>query len=387
MGATGLGIFSPSTFPKNLIISNLIPLKPQMKASPQKPPTPAHALSYSQFTCIFPVTVGPKFVRLHFNPSSYSGFESTAFFTVKAGSFTLHRNFTAPGLLVKEFCINVEENQKLNLTFIFFSTTSMNFYAFINGIGIVSMPKDLYYYSREDQSVEKVPLYVGQSPEFYINYNMALKKFFRLNVGGSLVQQTEDTGFFRVWYPNVNFLKSSGLIPHNSTFIPNYSMIENYTAPDEVYRSAMAMGPNRSKNLQSNLTWELRVDSGFNYLVRLHFCETEPNINFIGERRFEIYIDYQIAEPDADILLWTDENRETPIYKEYVVMIRKKGLDGEKQHILSIDLHPRSDSILQEAILNGIEVFKLSNRDGSLTKPDLELGVNILVTEIGRAHV
>ena len=43
MGATGLGIFSPSTFPKNLIISNLIPLKPQMKASPQKPPTPAHA--------------------------------------------------------------------------------------------------------------------------------------------------------------------------------------------------------------------------------------------------------------------------------------------------------------------------------------------------------
>ena len=164
-------------------------------------------------------------------------------------------------------------------------------------------------------------------------------------------------------------------------------MIENYTAPDEVYRSAMAMGPNRSKNLQSNLTWELRVDSGFNYLVRLHFCETEPNINFVGERRFEIYIDYQIAEPDADILLWTDENRETPIYKEYVVMIRKKGLDGEKQHILSIDLHPRSDSILQEAILNGIEVFKLSNRDGSLTKPDLELGVNSPVTAVKRTSI
>ena len=65
------------------------------------------------------------------------------------------------------------------------------------------MPKDLYYYSREDRSVEKVPLYVGQSPEFHINYNMALEKFFRLNVGGSLVQQTEDTGFFRVWYPDV----------------------------------------------------------------------------------------------------------------------------------------------------------------------------------------
>ena len=148
-------------------------------------------ISYSQFTYIFPVTVGPKFVRLHFNPSSYSGFKSTAFFTVKAGSFTLHRNFTAPGLLVKEFCINVEENQKLNLTFIPFSTTSMNLYAFINGIEILSMPKDLYYYSREDRSDEKGPVYVGQSLQFYINYNMALEKVCQLNVGGSLVSPTK----------------------------------------------------------------------------------------------------------------------------------------------------------------------------------------------------
>uniref|UniRef100_A0A7N2N5U3 Protein kinase domain-containing protein n=1 Tax=Quercus lobata TaxID=97700 RepID=A0A7N2N5U3_QUELO len=339
-------------------------------------------ISYSQFTYIFPVTVGPKFVRLHFYPSFYSGFEgSIAFFTVKAGSFTLLRNFTASAIyadsfqkqIVKEFCINVEENQKLNLTFIPFSTTSMNFYAFINGIEIVSLPKDLYY-SREDRSDEKVPVYVGQGPLFYINYNMALEKVFRLNVGGSLVSPTEDTGFFRVWNPDVNYFNSSGAIPHNSTFIPKYLKIINYAAPDGVYQSARTMDPFR--NTQSNMTWGVPVDSGFNYLVRLHFCEIDRDVRYVGERRFTIYIDYQLAEESADVLLWTDENKYMPFYKDYVVMVRKKGLDGEKQHILSIDLHPMSDSTFQDAILNGIEVFKLSNRDGSLTKPDLELGVN-----------
>ena len=74
-------------------------------------------------------------------------------------------------------------------------------------------------------------------------------------------------------------------------------------------------------------------------------------------------------------------------YKDYVVMIRMKGLDGEKQYILSINLHPISDSNFQDPILNGIEVFKLSNRDGNLTKPDLELGVNIPVTVVKRTII
>ena len=111
----------------------------------------------------------------------------------------------------------------------------MNLYAFINGIEILSMPKDLYYYNREDRSDEKVPVYVGQSLQFYINYNMALEKVCQLNVGGSLVSPTKDIGFFRVWYPDVHYFKSSDVIPHNSTFIPKYLIIKNYTAPDEAY--------------------------------------------------------------------------------------------------------------------------------------------------------
>ena len=165
----------------------------------------------------------------------------------------------------------------------------------------------------------------------------------RLNVGGSLIRPTEDTGFFREWSPDTKYYNSQRIIPTNASFTPNYSKIMNYTAPDTIYWSTMSQGKNRVKNLQSNLTGVLPVDLGFYYLVRLHFCEIEPRISYAGERRFEIYIDYQMAEADADVMSWTDEKRYTPIYKDYVVMTKNKGVDGEKQHIFSIDLHPRSD--------------------------------------------
>ena len=88
----------------------------------------------------------------------------------------------------------------------------------------------------------------------------------------------------------------------------------------------------------SNLTWELQVDSGFHYLVRLHFCEIDKLIYFVGQWRFIIYIDYLLVELGADVILWTDE-RVMPFYKDYVVKIQKKGVE-DNNHVLSIDLHP-----------------------------------------------
>ena len=138
---------------------------------------------------------------MHFNPISYYGFKgSKAFFTVKAGSFTLLRKFTTAVILadslqnqiVKEFYINVAANQKLNLTLIPFSTILINFYAFINGIEIVSMPENLYY---SPKGAPINPLCVGQSPTFYISNNMALEMVYRLNVGGNLISPTEDILF------------------------------------------------------------------------------------------------------------------------------------------------------------------------------------------------
>ena len=376
-GRDWTGDFQSKFFPQeelNNLKSNTS--KAPVEGTVTKAPYSTARISFSQFTYVFPVTVGPKFFRLHFNPVIYPGFErSKAFFTVKAGSFTLLRNFTASVLadslqekpFFKEFCINVGKDQKLNLTFIPFSTT---FYAFINGIEIVPMPDDLYY-SPIGTPNDKVPLYVGQSPMFYINYSMALEMVYRLNVAGNLISPTEDTGFFREWSSDNNYFKSDGVIPHDASLKPDYSVIPNYSAPDDVYRSAMTMGLNSTKNRLSNLTWGLPVDTGFNYLVRLHFCEIDLNIIYAGDRQFVIYIDSLLAEQDADVILWTDKFSR-PVYKDYVVNIRKKGDEGS--HSLSIDLHPISFTFV-DAILNGAEVFKRSNSDGNLAGPSQMLPI------------
>lgn len=108
----------------------------------------------SHCTYTFQLSPGQKFIRLYFYPASYPGFErSRAFFSVKAGPYTLLSNFNSSqtgdslGLesFVKEFSINVEQNQQLNITFAPSASESEDVYAFINGIEITSMPTSLYH--------------------------------------------------------------------------------------------------------------------------------------------------------------------------------------------------------------------------------------------------
>ncbi|KAG6660165.1 receptor-like protein kinase FERONIA [Carya illinoinensis] len=354
--------------------------EPQSQDSSIEPvPYGTARLSYSQFTYVFPVTSGPKFVRLYFYADSYSGFdESLAFFTVKANNkFTLLRNFSASILanysgeltrtLSKEFCINVEKDQKLNLTFIPTpSTASSRFFAFVNGIEIVSMPTYLYYSSEENQ---RRPFDVDQHDQLLIENSTALEMIHRLNMGGSSISPNGDTGMFRAWSQDSPYLLSGGVIPRQPNLELKYTAIPNDTAPDDVYRSAITMGPNITWNLLSNLTWGLPVDPGFNYLVRLHFCEIEPSITMPGQRPFIIYIDNKTAAPMADVIMWSD-GRDTPVFQDYVVMIREMRVDQDKS-TLFIALHPgKSTNAIYDAILNGAEVFKLSDSNNNLAGPN-----------------
>jgi serine/threonine protein kinase len=329
-------------------------------------------LSYSQFMYDFHLTPGPKFVRFYFYPVSYPGFEgSRDFFTVKAGSFTLLKNFSASihanslkeVTLSKEFCINVGKDQKLNLTFIPFPSTSGKSYVFINGIEIVSMPDKLYYGAEVPSTVPKL---VGQDTGFPIKEDMALEKVVRLNVGGGFISAAVDTGMFREWsqQKDSSWL-SGGVNPHVPSFTPIYSVIRNYAAPDDVYQSAVSMGLDTKKNLRSNLTLISPVDPGFKYLVRLHFCEIVSQVTKPSQRVFKIYIDNMIAEERADVIMWTQRN-ETPIYKDYVVDIKNKPN-------LFIALVPTLSAYgIADVILNAVEVFKLSDYDKNLAGPNPE---------------
>ncbi|XP_024019996.1 receptor-like protein kinase FERONIA [Morus notabilis] len=246
-------------------------------------------VSRSQFTYSFGLTPGPKFIRLHFYPTQYrdlGDFDPTStFFTVKAGRYTLLKNFSA------------------------------------------------------------------------------LQTLYRLNVGGNDISHDQDTGMYRLWTRDFPYFKSLGFAPCDTKKKLKYTYIENYTAPDDVYRTSITMGNNRTYNNLRNITWRLPVDSRFYYLVRLHFCEFEDTYQKPEDRMFRIYLDNRTADPAFNVIVWTGGNG-IPMYKDFVVNIWDDAF-------LFVDLHTRAeDSTYEDAILNGIEVFKMSDSDRNLAGPN-----------------
>ncbi|KAK9272743.1 hypothetical protein L1049_003120 [Liquidambar formosana] len=333
-------------------------------------------ISKSQFTYTFPVSAGPKFVRLYFYPATYSGHDkSNFFFSVVANSHTLLSNFSASltvsaidppvASLVKEFCVNVYDNQRLTITF----SPSPSSYAFINGIEIVSMPNNLYLGRRDD------PIrLVNFDTTFTLDNNTALETVFRLNVGGQDVSINRDTGMFRTWRDDSPYIfgQAYGTPVHRSNVTIRYTPeTPAYTAPAIVYSTARTMGQDSHVNLNYNLTWFFTVDSGFNYLVRLHFCETQLEVKLANQRVFRIYINNQTAEEELDVIERSG-GTEIPMYRDYVVLVQDSDGSRSKQD-LWLALHPVMDSAKSKfanALLNGLEIFKLNQSDGSLAAPN-----------------
>ncbi|XP_034707498.1 receptor-like protein kinase FERONIA [Vitis riparia] len=322
--------------------------------------------SRSRFTYTFPVTDGPKFVRLYFYPISYSELEeSKALFSVGSGPYTLLANFsgylTAEGPNAsREFCINVEkEDQVLHVTFT--PSSSNDSYAFVNGIEIFSMPLNLYD-AAEDREVP----YVGQITNYQIESSTALETVYRLNVGGPSIKATDDSGLFRVWSFDDPYVKGESATDSSppGVRIKYTEDTPAYVAPQEVYLTSRSLGRNRVRNRQNNLTWILPVDLGFMYLVRLHFCETLPEIVDVSDRQFTIYIDSQMVVEAFDVIAWSKGNG-IPVFKDYAVRIESNGSKGK--YDLPIDLGTRPGySKYVDAVLNGIEIFKLNKTDGTL---------------------
>ncbi|OMO72628.1 hypothetical protein COLO4_27540 [Corchorus olitorius] len=162
-------------------------------------------------------------------------------------------------------------------------------------------------YNLSSPTVETGLRFIGQR-------STALETVYRLNVGGRTIPPVKDSGMlFRLWSDDFSYL-----LTDNSYFSANFSLpikytkIPSYTAPEEVYMTARSMGPNHTYNKLHNLTWGLPVDSGFTYMD----------------------IEQQ-----------------------------------NEQSTITISLHPLVDKYF-DSILNGIEVFKLSDAGGNLAAPN-----------------
>ncbi|XP_059449705.1 receptor-like protein kinase FERONIA [Corylus avellana] len=333
-------------------------------------------ISLSAFTYMFPVTAGQKFIRLYFYPASYPNFDrSKALFSVKAGRFTLLNNFNAsltadadddPGdTIFREYCVNIEEDQRLNITF---TPSGSNSYAFVSGIEILSMPSNLYYPPSDNEGL----FFIGQRNLYHIDNDTALEMVYRVNVGGRSISPAEDTGMFRGWNQDDKYLTQYEdlVLPFNDTIELKFTQVPAYTAPEEVYQTARTMGTNKTINKSYNLTWEFPVDSGFYYLIRLHFCEFQPEIIQQHDREFLIFIANQTAEEAADVIKWSGGNG-VPVYREYVVaMFGKEGV--KKMRVcIALQANPQDwKTSYSDAILNGVEIFKVSAFNGNLAGPN-----------------
>ncbi|KAA3458453.1 receptor-like protein kinase FERONIA isoform X2 [Gossypium australe] len=251
------------------------------------------------------------------------------------------------------------ETEKLNVTF----WPSPNSLAFVNGIEVVSMPKNMYV-KHQDNSVS----FVNSNIPFDIPDATAFETVYSLNVGGGTVANVNDTGMFRTWLDDKPciFGAAWGITPTRPDVTIKYSKdTPAYTAPAVVYTTSRTMGRDLYINMNYNLTWNFDIDGGFNYLLRLYFCETLLEVTEAYQRVFDIFINNRTAEKDANVIYWSGSNS-IPVYKDYVVLIPN---EGQNKQILWLALHP-SRSQFVYAILNGLEIFRLNKSDGSLAVPN-----------------
>ncbi|ONK63561.1 uncharacterized protein A4U43_C07F16530 [Asparagus officinalis] len=323
----------------------------------------------SESTYKFPVSGSDRhWVRLHFYPTTYNTLNSSnSFFDVTAsGGITLLRNFSAyitaqalsQAYLIKEFSLNPSDDGFLSLTF----TPSKNYqgsYAFVNGIEIVSMP-NIYSQSA---------ILVGSTDQTVDVGTFAFQTMFRVNVGGQYIPPTNDSGLSRTWYDDTPYIfgasigVTSGAGDKARIEYPNDEA--KLIAPDDVYKTARTMGPDSQINLNYNLTWVFQVDANFTYMVRLHMCETQ--VSKVNQRVFDIFVNNQTAQAAADVIGWAS-NKFVPIYKDYTTFVSDEAGDV----MLWVALHPNQEMKPEfyDSILNGLEIFKLSNSDGNLAGPN-----------------
>ncbi|XP_061362194.1 probable receptor-like protein kinase At4g39110 [Gastrolobium bilobum] len=306
------------------------------------------------------VQPGFHWVRLHFYPIKNNVFDlQKATFSVNTDTYVLLHSFNVNNNekpILKEYLINVTQPQ-FTISFIPLKNSA----AFINAIEVVSAPDNLIF----DNGAGLFPV-----AEFTGLTAYAFQPVFRLNNGGSLITSSNDT-LARTWESDEPFLTNKNLAKNVSVatsaikFPKDTPTISPLIAPQTVYASATEMGDAGVNQPNFNVSWKFDVDTSFSYLVRLHFCDIVSK--GLNELYFNVYVNGKMAIPNLDLSAITGA-LSTPYYKDIVVnaTLMSQGL--------TVQVGPaKSDGGDANAILNGIEVLKISNSVNSL---DGEFGVD-----------
>lgn len=324
--------------------SNSIP------SSPTSPLYPTARIFTGTSKYSFPITQnGRYFVRLYFFPFNYKTYKmATASFSVSAQEFLLLGDYTPPSSsMMKEFSVNVTSDT-LDITF----TPSPNSFAFLNALEVVSVPNALII----DDANQISPMggYSG-----LVRY--ALETVARVNMGGPLVNYDNDT-LWRTWVPDNGFLvhNSSALSVSN---VGGVSYAKGFatrdSAPVSVYGTAREMNSKNDPSSNFNVSWVFDVETGFQYLVRFHYCDIVSKS--LNQLYFNVYLNSLSVSHDVDLSTLTGALG-TAIFIDAVTPL-------STSNKLRISIGPSSiTNVYPNAILNGLEIMKMNNSMASLSQ-------------------
>ncbi|CAN4117720.1 unnamed protein product [Withania somnifera] len=292
---------------------------------------------------------GHHWIRLYFYPLPGHNLTSASM-TVVTDNFVLLNNFSFKSYngsyLFKEYVINVNSDS-LILALI----PSNNSVAFINAIEVVSVPDELI----SDQAVALSPV-----APFSGLYGLALETVYRLNMGGPHLTAQNDT-LGRTWENDVKYLhvnSSAVNVSVSPSSIKYPSSVTPEIAPNWVYATAETMGDANVPNVNFNITWVFRVDPNFMYFIRVHFCDiVSESLNSL---LFNLYINDDTALLDLDLSNLVG-NLDVPIYKDFV------SNSSVNSSVLTVSVGPDTTAEGINAIMNGLEIMKISNEARSLS--------------------
>ncbi|RWR78336.1 putative receptor-like protein kinase [Cinnamomum micranthum f. kanehirae] len=312
----------------------------------------------SDSTYSFHVTrPGWHWIRLHLYPIKDPKYDlATATFSASTDEVVLLHSFNTEKstvAVVKEYLINVTgERLSVHLT------PMRNSFAFLNAIEFVSAPTTLI----SDTASNLSP--VGDFPGLSTT---AFQTAYRINVGGPLITPRNDT-LGRSWEPDAAFLHSKEAARSVSvapSVIKYPDGVTPLIAPNWVYASAVEMADANVANPNFNVTWNFNVDPSFGYMVRLHFADIVSKA--LNDLYFNVYINGKPAISGLDLSSLTSDLA-SAYYKDFVV--NASMIAGR----VTVQVGPMSQgSGAANAILNGVEILKMSNSVKSL---DGEFGVD-----------
>ncbi|KAM0031843.1 putative protein kinase RLK-Pelle-CrRLK1L-1 family [Helianthus debilis subsp. tardiflorus] len=301
---------------------------------------------------------GRHFVRLYFFPfvpdhQTYN--LSSSKFSVSAHGFTLLKDFqpdVTPS--VKEYSINITSDE-LVLTF----TPSANSFAFVNALEVVSHPDELIPVS--------APTVEGSTNHHGLIAH-ALETVARINMGNQSVSPDNDT-LWRAWNSDGPFVKRNNFL----RFVTNLSAV-NYTenspsvdiAPLSVYGTATKLDNEQNPSARLNNTWSFKVDPGFSYFVRFHFCDIFQLLP--SDLWLNIYLNSMSVKKDFNIGLETSNVYGAPYFLDAVTRVSQDGMINVSIGTSNVY------NALPESFLNGLEIMKISNSKGNLDETDTGIG-------------